>query len=211
MGTLMEDKIKKAFEEWKSSDTSPVQTTQPKPKEESNMQSKPMNLSQFALAHIDRKPGITGKELRTLAERAFPTTPTSYMPAVLKSLYNASHVSRVAVPGDNASNGTFAYYKYSDAERAAIKKKQREERRLERAAERAKAKSKATPAAPATIQAEPPAALVPVKRHATHALDVGPATISIAIATSDGTSYSLSLPEAKYIYTQLNQIFGALR
>ncbi len=54
-------------------------------------------------------------------------------------------------------------------------------------------------------------ALVPAKRTTTHALDVGPMTVAISIAMNNGATYSMNLADAKYIYAQLNQIFGAAR
>jgi hypothetical protein len=36
-------------------------------------------------------------------------------------------------------------------------------------------------------------------------------TVAISIAMHNGATYSMNLSDAKYIYAQLNQIFGAAR
>jgi hypothetical protein len=53
-------------------------------------------------------------------------------------------------------------------------------------------------------------ALIPTKPTATRPLDVGPTTVHITISTTQG-AYSMKLEEAKFIYQQLNQIFGGMR
>ena len=114
---------------------------------------------------------------------------------MLKNLYDTYRVSRsVVFRKDTRGRDTFAYFIMSDAEREAGR---REGKRG--VAEKPKTESKGI------------ATLAPAKRHATHALEVGPATVSISISTSNGVSYSLSLPDAKFIYTQLHGVFGGVR
>jgi hypothetical protein len=48
------------------------------------------------------------------------------------------------------------------------------------------------------------------ERMVTSPLAVGATTLHITISTSLG-AYSMQLEEAKFIYTQLNQIFGGVR
>lgn len=194
MQTLMEERIKQAFAEWKKADQ--------QPQEESNMITKPRsNLSQQLLTYITAHPGVTGAELRKVVQQKFPDTPVSYVPACLKNLFDGFHVRRNPVPNNENQFGrsTYAYYALSEEERMA---------------ERNRPKSRVMKVKkPKAVQQEDTGitTLVPTKRHATNALEVGPTTISISIQTSNGVSYSLSLPDAKYIYTQLNQIFGATR
>jgi hypothetical protein len=52
--------------------------------------------------------------------------------------------------------------------------------------------------------------LIPAERKPVRPLEVGPTTLHITISTSLG-AYSMKLEEAKFIYTQLNQIFGGAR
>ena len=95
---------------------------------------------------------------------------------------------------------------------AAEREVARERERLnpKQKTKKAKTKTKAN-AKPEKVKAEGITALVPAKRHAMRPLDVGATTVSIAIATSDGTTYSLNINDAKFIYSQLNQIFGGVR
>ena len=73
MNTIMEEKIKQAFQEWK-------QTEQPK--ETIVETSKTKQLSSVLLDKIKDSPGVTGKQLRTLAMTKYPNTPVSYVPAL---------------------------------------------------------------------------------------------------------------------------------
>jgi hypothetical protein len=50
----------------------------------------------------------------------------------------------------------------------------------------------------------------PTERVPMRPLEVGPTTLHITISTSLG-AYSMKLDEAKFIYQQLNQIFGGAR
>lgn len=199
MSTIMEDKIKKAFEEWKQQDHS----TESTPMRISTTKS----LSEQLLTYIHAHPGVTGTELRKIIQERSPQTPTSYVPAILKGLFDAHFLRREERPKADGRYGrsTFAYYALTDAEREVA----RERARLnpKQKVKNIKAKVKTKP----KKDTEGITALVPAKRHATHALDVGPTTLSIAISLADGRSYSLNLNDAKFLYTQLNQIFGGVR
>jgi hypothetical protein len=196
MNTIMEDKIKKAFEEWK-------QTEQPK---ETVMEALSNNrkLSNVLMDKIKDNPGITGKELRAYITQGFPNTPISYVPALLKGFYDGNFVSRVAIPPSDGSMGrsTYAYTAIPEGERKKMPKR-----------EKVKAYTKKkTKAKPVHVPKEDKgiSALVPVERKATRPLEVGPTTLHITISTSLG-AYSMKLEEAKFIYQQLNQIFGGAR
>jgi len=91
MNTVMEEKIKQAFQEWK-------QTEQPKETIVETDQTKNQKLSNMLLDMIDKNPGITGKDLRTYVGREMPTVPVSYVPALLKGFYDKNFVSRIEVP-----------------------------------------------------------------------------------------------------------------
>jgi hypothetical protein len=191
--TIMEEKIKKAFDEWKNSDKQP---------KESNVteESKTGVLSKQLMAYIEAHPGVTGKQLRAVVAARSPETPVSYVPALLKGMYDKKLIRRDPVWG--AKDGgmgrpTFAYYKLSDEER----KQQMKPRKVKAKTIKAKPKNEGI----TTLVLDAP------KQHAAHPLEVGTTTVSISIATADGTTYSLLLSEAKVIYSQLNQIFGATR
>lgn len=200
MNTIMEDKIKKAFEEWKNQDHST---------ESKVMQtSKSKTLADQLLAYIQAHPGVTGTELRELVKVNLPTTPLTYVPATLKGMFDAHFVRRQERPSpNNNKRNTFAYFALTDAEREVA----RERARLNPKQKRKYTKHKVEKIEKAEKADKGITALVPAKRHATHALDVGPTTISISIQTSNGVSYSLNINDAKFIYTQLNQIFGGVR
>lgn len=196
MNTIMEDKIKKAFEEWKNQDHST---------ESKVMQtSKSKTLSEQLMAYIQVHPGVTGAELRRVVKEKLPATPITYVPAILKGLFDAHFVRREERPAsETGGHSTFAYYALTDEERDAARAQAVPKKRKYTKRKAEKAKPEKTD--------EGITALVPVKRHATHALDVGPTTISISIQTGNGVSYSLNINDAKFIYTQLNQIFGGVR
>ena len=126
---------------------------------------------------------------------------------MLKNLYDTYRVSRsVVFRKDTRGRDTFAYFIMSDAEREAGR---REGKRKDEG--KSNSAWKSTPPMKPRAESKGIATLAPAKRHATHALEVGPATVSISISTSNGVSYSLSLPDAKFIYTQLHGVFGGVR
>ena len=187
----MEEKIKKAFDEWKNSDKQP---------KESNVkeEGKTGILSKQLMTYIEAHPGVTGKQLRAVVAARSPETPVSYVPALLKGLYDKKFIRRdPVVGGGSMGRSTFAYYKLSDEER----KQQMKPRKVKAKTIKAKPKNEGI----TTLVLDAP------KQHAAHPLEVGTTTVSISIATADGTTYSLLLSEAKVIYSQLNQIFGATR
>jgi hypothetical protein len=187
MNTVMEDKIKQAFQEWKETD-------KPKEKEMNISISRNKQLSNMLLDKITAEPGITGKELRTYIAEGYPDIPISYVPAVLKGFHNRNIVSREGIlPGDGkVGRSTFAYTFVPPNKRKVTPKKDRV---------KAYTKKKANKGI---------SALVPAERVVTRPLDVGPTTLHITISTSLG-AYSMKLDEAKFIYQQLNQIFGGVR
>ena len=192
MNTIMEEKIKQAFQEWK-------QTEQPK---ETDM-SKNRQLSNVLLDKIKDNPGITGKELRVYIAQGFPETPISYVPALLKGFYDNNVVNREGVPPDAGSMGrsTFAYTFIPEKERAKMPKREKVKAYTKK---KTKVKAKAEKGIDTLIPAER------TERVVTSPLAVGATTLHITISTSD-TAYTLRLEEAKFIYQQLNQIFGGAR
>ena len=190
MNTIMEEKIKQAFQECK-------QTEQPK--ETIVETSKSKQLSNVLLDKIKDSPGVTGKQLRSLVASRYPNIPVSYVPALLKGFFDGGVVTRTEVaPDGNMGRTTFAYTFVPESER--VKKP-----RKVRVAKKAKAKAK-----PVHKEDKGITTLIPVERKPMHPLNVGPATLHITISTSQG-AYSMKLEEAKFIYTQLNQIFGGVR
>ena len=167
-------------------------------------------LSEQLLAYIYAHPGVTGAELRTVVKERSPETPITYVPAILKGLFDAHFVRREERPKgeDGRVRSTFAYYALNSAEREVAREQARlnpEQPKPKRKYTKTKVKTKAKKSDAGIT------ALVPAKRHATHALDVGPTTLSIAISLADGRNYSMTLQDAKFLYTQLNQIFGGVR
>jgi len=191
MNTVMEDKIKQAFQEWKETD-------KPKEKEmnisKDHSVSRNKQLSNMLLDKITAQPGVTGKDLRVYVAQELPSMPISYVPAVLKGFYDRGLVSREGIlPGDGrAGRSTFAYTYVPPNKRKTTPKKDRV---------KAYTKKKANKGI---------SALVPAERVVTRPLAVGPTTLHITISTSLG-AYSMKLEEAKFIYQQLNQIFGGVR
>lgn len=193
MGTVMEEKIKEAFDEWKKADQQLKEESQMKITKSSG------SLSQQILTYIEAHPGVTGKQLREVVRQRSPKTPVTYVPALLKGLFDSNLVRRTEVPSDGTQTGrpTFSYYALTEEERQSAVKKP---------AKKTKAKVEVVDKNGKGITA-----LVPAKRTSTHALDVGPMTVAISIAMHNGATYSMNLSDAKYIYAQLNQIFGAAR
>jgi len=188
MNTVMEEKIKQAFQEWKQAD-------QPKENEMSNNR----QLSNVLLDKIKDNPGITGKALRVYIAQGFPTTPISYVPALLKGFYDNNIVSRIEVaPDGNKGRTTFAYTAIPEDERKHLPKREKVKAYTKK---KTKVKAKVEKGIDTLIHTE----RVPVRP-----LEVGPTTLHITISTSLG-AYSMKLDEAKFIYSQLNQIFGGAR
>lgn len=210
MGTLMEEKIKKAFDEWKNSEPQPQPQPQ-QPKESDVKRANPPEaeaktavLAKQLITYIEAHPGVTGKELRRVVAARSPETPISYVPALLKGMFDSKTVRRELVPGTKdggMGRSTFAYYKLSDEERSKLINRKRKTKLKVVKPKVDESKSKGI----TTLVLDAP------KHHATHPLHVGTTTVSISIATADGTTYSLPLSDAKAIYKQLNQIFGAVR
>jgi len=191
MNNLMEEKIKQAFQEWKQAD-------QPKENEMSNNR----QLTNVLLDKIKDNPGITGKALRAYISQGFPTIPVSYVPALLKGFYDNNIVSREGVPPEDGKMGrsTFAYTAIPEDERKHLPKREKV-----KAYTKKKTKAKAVHKEDKGISA-----LVSTERVPVRPLEVGPTTLHITISTSLG-AYSMKLEEAKFIYSQLNQIFGGAR
>jgi hypothetical protein len=195
MNNLMEEKIKQAFQEWKQAD-------QPKENEMSNNR----KLSNVLLDKIKDNPGITGKALRTYIAQGFPTTPSSYVPAILKGFYDKNFVDRTEVaPDGGIGRTTFAYTLVPEDERGSVPKREKVKAYTKKKKTKTKAKVVAAPKEDKGISA-----LVATERKPMRPLEVGPTTLHITISTSLG-AYSMKLEEAKFIYTQLNQIFGGAR
>ena len=194
MNNLMEEKIKQAFQEWKQAD-------QPKEKEMTDNR----RLTNVLIDKIKDNPGITGKDLRAYIVQGFPNIPSSYVPALLKNFYDNNIASRVEVPRNGVmGRTTFAYTFIPEDKRGSVPKR-----------EKVKAYTKKKTKTKAKVVAAPKedkgiSALVATERKPMRPLEVGPTTLHITISTSLG-AYSMKLEEAKFIYTQLNQIFGGAR
>ena len=193
MNTVMEEKIKQAFQEWKQTEVKELIV-------ETN--SRNQQLSNILLDMISKNPGITGKDLRAYVAKEMPTVPISYVPAILKGFYDKNFVNRIEVaPDGEKGRTTFSYTAVPVAVRANMPKR-----------EKVKAYTKKKPKVKAK-QEKGIDTLIPAKhteRVVTSPLAVGATTLHITISTSLG-AYSMQLEEAKFIYTQLNQIFGGVR
>ncbi len=194
MNTVMEDKIKQAFQEWKQTEVKELIV-------ETN--SRNQQLSNTLLAKITAQPGITGKELRAYIAQAMPTVPVTYVPAILKGFYDKNFVNRIEVaPDGNKGRTTFSYTAVPVAVRANMPKREKVKAYTKKKVKVAKVK-----------EDKGITGLVPAERTervVTRPLAVGATTLHITISTSLG-AYSMQLDEAKFIYTQLNQIFGGVR
>lgn len=191
MNTVMEEKIKQAFQEWKQTEVKELIV-------ETN--SRNQQLSNTLLDMISKNPGITGKALRAYVAKEMPTVPISYVPAILKGFYDKNFVNRIEVaPDGEKGRTTFSYTAVPVAVRANMPKR-----------EKVKAYTKKKTKAKVAKQEKGIDTLIPAERVTTHPLAVGATTLHITISTSLG-AYSMQLEEAKFIYTQLNQIFGGVR
>ena len=195
MNTVMEEKIKQAFQEWKQTEVKEliVETT-----------SRNQQLSNTLLAKITAQPGITGKELRAYIAQAMPNVPVTYVPAILKGFYDKNFVNRIEVaPDGNKGRTTFSYTAVPVAVRANMPKREKVKAYTKKKT-KVKAKVKEDKGITGLVPAER------TERVVTSPLAVGATTLHITISTSLG-AYSMQLEEAKFIYTQLNQIFGGVR
>lgn len=194
MNTLMEEKIKQAFQEWKQTEVKELIV-------ETNSRNK--QLSNTLLDMISKNPGVTGKDLRAYVAKEMPTVPISYVPAILKGFYDKNFVNRIEVaPDGEKGRTTFSYTAVPVAVRANMPKR-----------EKVKAYTKKKSKAKVAKQEKGIDTLIPAERTermVTSPLAVGATTLHITISTSLG-AYSMQLDEAKFIYTQLNQIFGGVR
>ncbi len=193
MNTVMEEKIKQAFQEWKQTEVKELIV---------ETDSRNKQLSNTLLDMISKNPGITGKALRAYIAKEMPTVPVTYVPAILKGFYDKNFVNRIEVaPDGEKGRTTFSYTAVPVAVRANMPKR-----------EKVKAYTKKKPKVKAK-QEKGIDTLIPAKhteRVVTSPLAVGATTLHITISTSLG-AYSMQLEEAKFIYTQLNQIFGGVR
>ena len=191
MNTVMEEKIKQAFQEWKQTEVKELIV-------ETN--SRNQQLSNILLDMISKNPGITGKDLRAYVAKEMPTVPISYVPAILKGFYDKNFVNRIEVaPDGEKGRTTFSYTAIPVAVRANMPKREKVKAYTKKKVKVAKVK-----------EDKGITGLVPAERVITSPLAVGATTLHITISTSLG-AYSMQLEEAKFIYTQLNQIFGGVR
>ena len=196
MNTVMEEKIKQAFQEWKQTEVKELIV-------ETN--SRNQKLSNMLLDMISKNPGVTGKALRAYVAEEMPTVPISYVPAILKGFYDKNFVNRIEVaPDGEKGRTTFSYTAVPVAVRANMPKREKVKAYTKKKAKVAKAKAKVEKGIDTLIPAER------TERMVTSPLAVGATTLHITISTSLG-AYSMQLEEAKFIYTQLNQIFGGVR
>jgi hypothetical protein len=202
MNTIMEDKIKQAFQEWK-------QTEQPK-ETIVDTQSKNQKLSNMLLDMISNNPGITGKALRAYISKEMPTVPISYVPAILKGFYDKNFVNRIEVaPDGEKGRTTYSYTAVPVAVRAKMPKRPKVKAYTKKKV-KVHSKVKAEKGIDMLIPTEHMERMEYMERMNTPPLAVGATTLHITISTSDA-SYTLRLEEAKFIYQQLNQIFGGVR
>ena len=193
MNTVMEEKIKQAFQEWKQTEVKELIV---------ETDSRNRQLSNMLLDMISKNPGITGKDLRAYVAKEMPTVPISYVPAILKGFYDKNFVNRIEVaPDGEKGRTTFSYTAVPVAVRANMPKREKVKAYTKK---KPKVKAKQEKGIDTLIPAER------TERMVTSPLAVGATTLHITISTSLG-AYSMQLDEAKFIYTQLNQIFGGVR
>ena len=194
MNTVMEEKIKQAFQEWKQTEVKELIV-------ETN--SRNQQLSNMLLDMISKNPGITGKDLRAYVSKQMPTVPVTYVPAILKGFYDRNFVNRIEVaPDGEKGRTTFSYTAVPIAVRKTMPKREKVKAFTKKP--KVKVKAKVEKGIDTLIPAER------TERMVTSPLAVGATTLHITISTSLG-AYSMQLEEAKFIYTQLNQIFGGVR
>ena len=192
MNTVMEEKIKQAFQEWKQTEVKELIV-------ETNSRNK--QLSNILLDMISKHPGITGKDLRAYIAKEMPTVPITYVPAILKGFYDKNFVNRIEVaPDGEKGRTTFSYTAVPVAVRKNMPKREKVKAYTKKKVKVAKVEKGIDTLIPAER----------TERVVTSPLAVGATTLHITISTSLG-AYSMQLEEAKFIYTQLNQIFGGVR
>lgn len=192
MNTVMEEKIKQAFQEWKQTGVKELIV-------ETNSRNK--QLSNVLLDMISKHPGITGKDLRAYIAKEMPTVPITYVPAILKGFYDKNFVNRIEVAPDGAlGRTTYSYTAVPIAVRKNMPKREKVKAYTKKKVKVAKEEKGIDTLIPAER----------TERMVTSPLAVGATTLHITISTSLG-AYSMQLEEAKFIYTQLNQIFGGVR
>ena len=192
MNTVMEEKIKQAFQEWKQTEVKELIV-------ETNSRNK--QLSNLLLDMISKHPGITGKDLRAYIAKEMPTVPITYVPAILKGFYDKNFVNRIEVAPDGAlGRTTYSYTAVPIAVRKNMPKREKVKAYTKKKVKVAKVEKGIDTLIPAER----------TERVVTSPLAVGATTLHITISTSLG-AYSMQLDEAKFIYTQLNQIFGGVR
>jgi hypothetical protein len=188
----MEEKIKQAFQEWKQTEVKELIV-------ETNSRNK--QLSNILLDMISKHPGITGKDLRAYIAKEMPTVPITYVPAILKGFYDKNFVNRIEVAPDGAlGRTTYSYTAVPIAVRKNMPKREKVKAYTKKKVKVAKVEKGIDTLIPAER----------TERVVTSPLAVGATTLHITISTSLG-AYSMQLDEAKFIYTQLNQIFGGVR
>lgn len=192
MNTVMEEKIKQAFQEWKQTEVKELIV---------ETDSRNRQLSNMLLDMISKNPGITGKALRAYVAKEMPTVPVTYVPAILKGFYDKNFVNRIEVaPDGEKGRTTFSYTAVPVAVRKTMPKREKVKAYTKKKAKVAKVEKGIDTLIPAER----------TERVVTSPLAVGATTLHITISTSLG-AYSMKLEEAKFIYQQLNQIFGGVR
>jgi len=190
MNTIMEEKIKQAFQEWK-------QAEQPQQPKETNVQAQTANhrLSTILMNKIKDTPGITGKELRMYAQRVMPNVVPSHVPALLKQFFDAGAVNRVETHADIAAGRTsFAYTFVPEDQRV---------RRMKKGASKAKPKAKVK-AAPAPAPASAPAPFHTPLQNVTY-------TPLPNLPSAESVIDNMSVGEAFKLYQKLSTMFGGAR
>jgi hypothetical protein len=128
----------------------------------------------------------------------------TYVPAILKGFYDKNFVSRVEVaPDGEMGRTTYSYTVIPAHERVKMAKRPKVKAYTKKKA-KVHTKVKEDKGITGLVPAER------TERVVTSPLAVGATTLHITISTSLG-AYSMKLEEAKFIYQQLNQIFGGAR
>ena len=207
MGALssLKSSIKQTLAEWDQADQQHGETkmkkqakkAKAKTEVKTEVKSVPRSsLSQQLLAYIQVHPGVTGTALREIVRERSPKTPISYVPALLKGLFDSKFVRRTEVKADRAGRSTFAYYVLTEEERVAL------------LSGTAKSKKNSESADTKGITALVPAKRIPMPT--VEELGSTPATM-ISVTALNGAQVWFSVEDARHVYNSLNQIFGATR